>query len=112
MLTPTVLLNSHPQMRVMKDEVFGPVVNILPYTDFTAALDAVNDSEYGLQAGVFTGDLTQSMQAVNVLDVGGVMINDVPTFRVDQMPYGGNKRSGIGREGGLHGLIPYLNLDH
>lgn len=99
MLAPTVLLNSHPQMRVMKDEVFGPVVNVLPFTDFEAALQSVNDSEYGLQAGVFTKDLAQSMQAVNVLDVGGVMINDVPTFRVDQMPYGGNKHSGIGREG-------------
>jgi acyl-CoA reductase-like NAD-dependent aldehyde dehydrogenase len=99
MLMPTVLIHSQPEMRVMKNEVFGPVVNVLPYTDFDAALDAVNDSEYGLQAGVFTKDLAQSMQAVNTLDVGGVMINDVPTFRVDQMPYGGNKHSGIGREG-------------
>ena len=96
---PTVLEQVTPDMRVMKYEVFGPVVNIIPFTDFTAALQAVDDSEFGLQAGVYTQDIGRMMEAVNTLNVGGVIINDVPTFRVDHMPYGGNKQSGVGREG-------------
>jgi len=99
MYTPTILENVTRDMRVMKDEIFGPVVNLIPYRDFDAALDAVNDSDYGLQAGVYTSDLSKTMRAIQRLDVGGVMINDVPTFRVDHMPYGGNKLSGVGREG-------------
>jgi acyl-CoA reductase-like NAD-dependent aldehyde dehydrogenase len=75
------------------------VVSIGAYDDFAAALECINASDYGLQAGVYTNDIRKAMQAVQVLDVGGVMINDTPTFRVDQCPYGGNKRSGLGREG-------------
>jgi acyl-CoA reductase-like NAD-dependent aldehyde dehydrogenase len=99
MFEPTVLENVTGNMRVMSEEVFGPVVNLIPYDDFDAALNGVNDSIYGLQAGVYTHDLARAMRAVERLDVGGVMINDVPTFRVDHMPYGGNKQSGFGREG-------------
>ncbi|PJF22391.1 MAG: aldehyde dehydrogenase [Phototrophicales bacterium] len=99
MVQPTVLINTYPAMKVMAEEVFGPVVCLIPFTRFEDALEQVNDSPYGLQAGVFTDNLHRAMQAVRVLNVGGVMINDVPTFRVDHMPYGGNKDSGVGREG-------------
>lgn len=99
MIPPTVLENVQESMQVMCNEVFGPVVSLVPYEDFDAALAAVNDSPFGLQAGVYTRDLNKAMRAVQRLHVGGVIINDVPTFRVDQMPYGGVKDSGIGREG-------------
>lgn len=99
MLPPVVLERVQPSMQVMCNEVFGPVVSLIPYSDFDAALDAVNDSPFGLQAGVYTRDLNRAMHAIQHLRVGGVMINDVPSFRVDQMPYGGVKDSGIGREG-------------
>lgn len=99
MLPATVLEGVTPDMRVIKDEIFGPVVSLLPFDDFDAAIDAVNDSVYGLQTGVYTGDLRKAMRAADRLHVGGVMINDVPTFRADHMPYGGVKDSGVGREG-------------
>lgn len=99
MVTPTVLENVDPAMKVMSSEVFGPVVSLLPYDTLDEALDAVNDSPFGLQAGVYTRDLNRALYAVDRLNVGGVMINDVPTYRVDHMPYGGVKDSGIGREG-------------
>ncbi|MEM7330937.1 MAG: aldehyde dehydrogenase family protein [Chloroflexota bacterium] len=98
-MLPTVLENVADHMRVMCHELFGPVVNIIPFDDFEAALAAADASEFGLQAGLYTNDLNKIMRCINTLDVGGVIINDVPTFRVDQMPYGGNKRSGVGREG-------------
>jgi acyl-CoA reductase-like NAD-dependent aldehyde dehydrogenase len=96
---PTVLENVHEKMRVMCQEVFGPTVSLVPYRDFNDALTKIDDSDFGLQAGLFTNDLSKVLTAVRRLNVGGVIINDVPTFRVDQMPYGGNKDSGIGREG-------------
>lgn len=96
---PTVLENVTRDMRVMREEVFGPIVSLIPFDSFEDGLDAVNDSIYGLQAGVYTRDLARAMLAVQRLDVGGVMINDAPTFRVDHMPYGGSKQSGVGREG-------------
>ncbi len=96
---PTVLTNVTPQMKVSCREVFGPVVTLTPYTDFEDALSQVNDSIYGLQAGVFTSDIGRICQAFSTLDVGTVVINDCPTFRVDNMPYGGVKSSGLGREG-------------
>ncbi|MEO1163498.1 MAG: aldehyde dehydrogenase family protein, partial [Chloroflexota bacterium] len=80
-------------------EAFAPIVNLVPFDDFEEALALANDSEFGLQAGVYTRDINRVLQAIERLDVGGVIINDVPTFRVDQMPYGGNKNSGLGREG-------------
>ncbi len=98
-LEPTVLTDVKPEMQVMCHEVFGPVVSIMPFSDFDQAIDMVNDSVFGLQAGVFTQNFTHIMKAMKRLDTGGVMINDVPTYRVDQMPYGGVKDSGLGREG-------------
>jgi len=80
-------------------EVFGPVATIEPYDDFESALDIVNDSDFGLQAGVFTRDIHKAFRAFEELEVGGVIINDIPSLRVDSMPYGGVKRSGLGREG-------------
>ena len=79
--------------------MFGPVTVFARYQDFEAALHAANSSEFGLQAGVFTRSLPLAMQAFETLEVGGVILNDVPTYRVDQMPYGGIKGSGMGREG-------------
>ena len=96
---PTVIINAKPSMKVMSEEIFGPVVCLIPFSDFDDAIAQVNDSPYGLQAGVYTDNLHRAMQAIRTLNVGGVMINDVPTFRVDHMPYGGNKDSGVGREG-------------
>ncbi|MEP7290781.1 MAG: aldehyde dehydrogenase family protein [Chloroflexota bacterium] len=95
----TVIENATPDMKVVHEEVFGPVVVLAPFDDFEQALDAVNDSPFGLQAGVYTHDLNRALRATQRLNVGGIMINDVPTFRVDQMPYGGIKDSGVGREG-------------
>ena len=80
-------------------EAFGPVAVLSRFRDFDAALDAVNDSVFGLQAGVFTRDLYKAQQAWDRLEVGGVVIGDVPSWRVDNMPYGGVKDSGLGREG-------------
>jgi acyl-CoA reductase-like NAD-dependent aldehyde dehydrogenase len=86
-------------MLVKREEVFGPVVTVDRYRDFADALAAVNDSAYGLQAGVFTHDLRLVAEAFRVLEVGGVIANDYPTLRVDNYPYGGTKDSGLGREG-------------
>ncbi|MDP2896887.1 MAG: aldehyde dehydrogenase family protein [bacterium] len=96
---PTVLTNVDPQMKISCREAFGPVVTLDAYRDFGEALKRVNDSVYGLQAGVFTRDIRRVHSAFYELDVGGVIINDYPTFRVDNMPYGGVKNSGMGREG-------------
>ncbi|GAB1422134.1 aldehyde dehydrogenase family protein [Anaerolineales bacterium] len=96
---PTILENVTNTMQIMCAEAFAPLVNLIPYADFEAVLDQVNDSEFGLQAGVFTPSMAKAMLAIKKLDVGGVIINDTPTFRVDHMPYGGNKKSGVGREG-------------
>ncbi|MCJ7579022.1 MAG: aldehyde dehydrogenase family protein [Candidatus Aminicenantes bacterium] len=96
---PTILENVNPDLRVSCQEAFGPVVIFSPYKDFDEALKGVNHSIYGLQAGVFTKDLQKAFHAYEILDVGGVIVNDIPTFRIDHMPYGGVKESGFGREG-------------
>jgi glyceraldehyde-3-phosphate dehydrogenase (NADP+) len=96
---PTVLSGTTNEMLVKREEVFGPVVTVDRYRDFADALAAVNDSAYGLQAGVFTHDLRLVAEAFRVLEVGGVIANDYPTLRVDNYPYGGTKDSGLGREG-------------
>jgi len=98
-LRPTVLTEVTRDMKVCAREVFGPVLSILKARDLCEAIDISNDSDMGLQAGVFTNDLNKALYAARRLEVGGVMINEVPTFRVDHMPYGGIKGSGIGREG-------------
>lgn len=96
---PTVLSRVSPEMKVCKEEIFGPVVTISPYQTFEEALAEVNNSRYGLQAGVFTNDINRAFEAHRTLEVGGVIVNDVSAFRADQMPYGGSKDSGFGREG-------------
>lgn len=96
---PTILTNTKKEMNVCKMEIFGPVVIIEKFKDFKEAVNLVNDSEYGLQAGVFTNSIDEMNYSFREIEAGGVMINEVPTFRVDQMPYGGIKNSGFGREG-------------
>ncbi len=96
---PTVVTDATPWMKLSCMEVFAPVVTVTPVESFEAGLDAINASVYGLQAGVFTGNLKRAFTAFETLHVGGVVINGVPTFRVDHMPYGGIKQSGAGREG-------------
>ena len=96
---PTVLANTTAEMKVRCQEVFGPVITVQPYQTFEQALAEVNDSPYGLQAGVFTSSIDRAMLAHRELEVGGVIVNDVSAFRADQMPYGGSKESGYGREG-------------
>jgi acyl-CoA reductase-like NAD-dependent aldehyde dehydrogenase len=99
MFEPTILENVKPGLRISCQEAFAPVVVVSPYEDFDLALQCVNDSIYGLQAGIFTNDLKKAFKAYESLDVGGVICNDIPTFRIDHMPYGGVKESGFGREG-------------
>lgn len=96
---PTVLANVRPSMKVCSGEVFAPIVTIEPFNDFYDSVRAVNNSNYGLQAGVFTRDIKKIFYAYENIEAGGVIINDVPSFRVDSMPYGGVKQSGFGREG-------------
>ncbi|OEH93607.1 aldehyde dehydrogenase family protein [Bacillus solimangrovi] len=99
MLQPTVLLQAGEDLKVSCQEIFGPVVILNKVASIDEAIKRTNDSEYGLQAGIFTNDLSKALEAAEVLEVGGVMINDIPTYRVDHMPYGGVKNSGTGREG-------------
>jgi len=98
-LEPTVLTDTRPDQQINCEEVFAPVTTVTPYRSFEDALQTVNASRYGLQAGVFTRDVARLMRAWDRLDVGGVMGNEVPAWRVDRMPYGGTKASGVGREG-------------
>lgn len=98
-ITPAAIASVDPDMKVSCQEVFGPVTTLTPYTDALDALRAVDNSNYGLQAGLFTNDLRLVERAFDAIDVGGLMINDVSTYRIDHMPYGGVKHSGFGREG-------------
>ena len=98
-LEPAVLLDTTSEMRVNREELFAPATTVRRYGDFDEALAIANDSPYGLQAGVFTHDLRRIWRAFEALEVGGVIVNDVSGFRVDHMPYGGVKQSGLGREG-------------
>jgi acyl-CoA reductase-like NAD-dependent aldehyde dehydrogenase len=98
-VSPTVLTNTKPDMRVNCMEIFGPVVTVEKFSDYGDALASVNHSDFGLQAGIFTRDLSRITRAFESLEVGGLMIGEVPSFRIDHMPYGGVKDSGLGREG-------------
>jgi acyl-CoA reductase-like NAD-dependent aldehyde dehydrogenase len=98
-LTPTVLGNVTPDMKVCSWEVFGPVVGLQTYDDLDDALRLANDTRYGLQAAIYTQDISDALRAARVLDYGGVLVNEVPTFRADQQPYGGVRDSGNTREG-------------
>ncbi len=118
LVEPTVLVNTKPEMPVNCEEIFGPVVALAPYDSFDEALVRINDSRFGLQAGVFTRDIGNVFRAFEQIEVGGLMINEVPTFRVDTMPYGGSKESGMGREGPRYAIeemteprLLMLNLD-
>jgi len=117
-VAPAVLTETRPDMNVNCREVFGPVVTVEPFDDFDRVLAAVNSTPYGLHAGVFTRDIKAAFRAFERLEVGGVIVNDVPTFRVDHMPYGGAKDSGAGREGPRYAIeemteprLLVLNLD-
>jgi acyl-CoA reductase-like NAD-dependent aldehyde dehydrogenase len=98
-LLPTIILNARPEMKVCSLEVFGPVVTVTTYDEVGKALEMANDSDFGLQAAIFTSRIDTALQAIRTLDFGGVVVNDVPTFRADQQPYGGLRDSGNTREG-------------
>jgi len=104
----TALTNTKAEMKVCSEEIFGPVVTIEPFDNFSDAVRMINDTRFGLQAGIFTNDLQESEQAFNEIDTGGVIINDVTTFRVDHMPYGGIKDSGMGREGVKYAILDMM----
>jgi acyl-CoA reductase-like NAD-dependent aldehyde dehydrogenase len=110
MLWPVVLTDTRPDMKVMCREAFAPLVSVVRYRSFEDGLAMLADSPYGLQAGIYTNDLRKAFRAVAALDVGGVMVNDTSIFRVDQMPYGGNRMSGIGREGVRFAIEEMTNL--
>ncbi|QDZ79373.1 aldehyde dehydrogenase family protein [Priestia megaterium] len=96
---PTILTNVNDEMKVCRQEVFGPVVAIAQYDEIDEVISKVNDSDYGLQAGLFTNDLQFAMKAAREIEVGGLIVNDASAYRVDHMPYGGVKKSGNGKEG-------------
>ncbi len=96
---PTILTGTKPHMRVNSEEIFGPVITVEPYDSFEEAIDRLNNSKFGLQAGVFTQDIRRANMAAASINAGCILINEVPTYRIDSMPYGGVKCSGTGREG-------------
>lgn len=105
---PTILTNTKKEMDVCSKEIFGPVVTIEKYSTFAEAVEMLNDSDFGLQAGVFTLSDAEITTAFHTIETGGVIINDVPTFRVDHMPYGGVKDSGLGREGVKYAIMDMM----
>jgi acyl-CoA reductase-like NAD-dependent aldehyde dehydrogenase len=107
---PTILTKTRPEMKVMCQEAFAPLVSLVTYRDFDEALRLLGDSPYGLQAGIYTQDIRKAFEAVRRIDVGGLMVNDTSIFRVDHMPYGGNRMSGIGREGVRFAVEEMTNL--
>jgi acyl-CoA reductase-like NAD-dependent aldehyde dehydrogenase len=107
---PTVLTNVAPDMKVIAEETFAPVASVIQSDDFEEALRQANDSKFGLQAGVFTKDIDRALRAIKKLNFGGVIINDTPAFRVDHMPYGGNRQSGLGREGVKFAMEDMTNI--
>ncbi|MDQ0219296.1 aldehyde dehydrogenase family protein [Peribacillus cavernae] len=96
---PTVMLDVTQDMNIVCQETFAPIVSIVPYTELEEAINFVNDSSFGLNVGIYTADINNAFYAAKKLESGGVIINDIPTFRLDHMPYGGVKESGYGREG-------------
>jgi acyl-CoA reductase-like NAD-dependent aldehyde dehydrogenase len=109
-LWPTILDNVRHDMKVMCQETFAPLVSLVAYKDFDEALELLADSPYGLQAGIYTKDISKAFRTIKRVDVGGIMINDTSLFRVDHMPYGGNKMSGIGREGVRFAIEEMTNI--
>jgi len=110
LFAPTVIVDATPEMRVNREEVFAPVISVTPYDDFHEALRMANTGEYGLQMGIFTQNVNRIMDTFGEMEVGGVIVNDIPTFRVDQMPYGGAKGSGVGREGPRYAIEEMTEL--
>ncbi len=107
---PTILEKTAPDMRVNREEVFAPVISVTPYDEFDEAVKIANTSDYGLQVGIFTQNINRVMRAFEEMDVGGVIINDIPSFRVDHMPYGGVRGSGTGREGPKYAIEEMTEL--
>ncbi|MEK6678829.1 MAG: aldehyde dehydrogenase family protein, partial [Nitrospirota bacterium] len=109
-VSPAVLTDVERTMRIVCFEAFAPVVSVFPYNTIEEAIDIVNDSEYGLQAGIFTKDINIAFKAIKGIKVGGMMINDTSLYRADMMPYGGVKNSGIGREGPRYAIEEMTDL--
>ncbi|RMH75240.1 MAG: aldehyde dehydrogenase family protein [Calditrichaeota bacterium] len=107
---PTVLTGVKPTMKVVAQEAFAPVASVIPYDDFETALEQADRTEYGLQASVFTRDIERVLRAIRKLNFGGVIINEAPNFRADHMPYGGNRQSGLGREGLRYAIEEMTNI--
>lgn len=107
---PTVLSNVDADMKVVAEETFGPVASVISSDDFETALAQANASKFGLQVGVFTKDIDRMLKAVKRLNFGGVIVNDAPNFRADHMPYGGNRQSGLGREGVKFAMEDMTNI--
>jgi acyl-CoA reductase-like NAD-dependent aldehyde dehydrogenase len=107
---PTVLTGVNDTMKVVAEEAFGPVASIISSDDFETALKQANDTKFGLQVGVFTKDIDRMFKAIKHLNFGGVIVNDTPNFRADHMPYGGNRQSGLGREGVKFAMEDMTNI--
>lgn len=107
---PTVIVDAKPEMKVIAEEVFGPVATVIRADSFEDALEQADKTSFGLQASVFTRDINRVFQAIKRLNFGGVIINDVPSFRADHMPYGGNRKSGLGREGVKYAMEEMTNI--
>jgi acyl-CoA reductase-like NAD-dependent aldehyde dehydrogenase len=107
---PTVLTGVREDMKVVAEEAFAPVASVIKSDDFESALKQANDTKFGLQVGVFTKDVDRVFKAVKRLNFGGVIINDTPNFRADHMPYGGNRQSGLGREGVRFAMEDMTNI--
>lgn len=107
---PTVLTNVQPDMKVVAEETFAPVASVIQSDDFEESLRQANRTKFGLQVGVFTKDIDRVLRAVKKLNFGGVIINETPAFRVDHMPYGGNRQSGLGREGVKFAMEDMTNI--
>lgn len=103
-LEPTILADVTPDMKVSCEEIFGPVIVVAPFETFEDAVEQINNSRYGLQAGVFTNNMSHAFYAIKNIESGGIQINDIPSFRADHMPYGGVKDSGMGKEGPKYSL--------
>ena len=107
---PTVLTHVEAGMKVVDEEVFAPVASVIACDDFEESLRQANDTKFGLQVGVFTKDIDRVLKAVSRLNFGGVIVNDTPNFRADHMPYGGNRQSGLGREGVRYAMEDMTNI--
>ena len=107
---PTILADVQEEMKIVAEEAFAPVASVIASDDFESALKQANDTKFGLQVGVFTNDVNRVFKAVRRLNFGGVIVNDTPNFRADHMPYGGNRQSGLGREGVKFAMEDMTNI--